>query len=465
MRRVKQAAFLTLTAVAMMSFTPVWDVQAVQETSGECGEALIWELAEDGTLTISGTGAMTDWKYTGHGSTSIWDKNTDITKVVIEEGVTSIGNYAFYGCSRISEVDLADSVGRIGDSSFSGCNSLTELTLPVGVTSLYPASSLPRTLTSITAAKDNPMFTSVDGVLFSKDMSILLKYPASRETSEYAVPNDVKLIGGYAFYYATSLSKVEIPDSIEEIGFFAFGHCSSLGTADIPRGVKSIGKGGFLGCTCLERAVVPSGITVISDNMFADCTSLVDAKIPEGVTELGVGAFRGCVNLETVTLPESLEIAEAYLFEGCTSMKSVTYPEGIRLISWKQFDGQHDMEPAGIEKVVILSTDCEICDDQETFPENVVIYGYTNSTAQRYAEKYGRRFVTLGESQQDAVCGDINGDGTLSVSDVVLLQKWLLAVPNTSLPNWKAADLCTDDKLDVFDLCMIKSVLLDPPPM
>ena len=73
--------------------------------------------------------------------------------------------------------------------------------------------------------------------------------------------------------------------------------------------------------------------------------------------------------------------------------------------------------------------------------------------------------MLLGECQQDAVSGDINGDSALSVADVVLLQKWLLAVPNTSLPNWKAADLCTDDKLDVFDLCMIKSVLLDPPPM
>ena len=135
----------------------------------------------------------------------------------------------------------------------------------------------------------------------------------------------------------------------------------------------------------------------------------------------------------------------------------------------KELDRTH----YGLEKITILNPECIICETPDNADpkesgviSNVryggVIYGYKGSTAESYAEKHGFAFEIIDDTP-DVKKGDVNGDGEFSISDVVLLQKWLLAVPGTELADWKAADLCKDDELDVFDLCMMRKALIEKP--
>ena len=122
-----------------------------------------------------------------------------------------------------------------------------------------------------------------------------------------------------------------------------------------------------------------------------------------------------------------------------------------------------------LDSIRILNPECKIYNSEDTICDSVIeatvrhhfngsIYGYEGSTAQNYAEKYCYAFATIDSTP---VQGDVNADGALTVADVVALQKWLLAVPDTHLANWKAADLCEDERLDVFDLCLMKRELLN----
>ena len=146
-------------------------------------------------------------------------------------------------------------------------------------------------------------------------------------------------------------------------------------------------------------------------------------------------------------------------------IKEVIIDSGITKV------GFIDYSDYGLEKITILNPECIICETPDNADpkesgviSNVryggVIYGYKGSTAEIYAEKHGFSFMEI-EDTSVSIKGDVNGDGEFSISDVVLLQKWLLSVPDTDLVDWKAADLCEDDKIDVFDLCLMRKALLE----
>lgn len=159
-----------------------------------------------------------------------------------------------------------------------------------------------------------------------------------------------------------------------------------------------------------------------------------------------------------------VEYNDPWMFAQCT-VRQVVIGSGITKV------GYVDYSEFGLEKITILNPECIICETSDNadptgsnYISNVrytgVIYGYRDSTAQVYAEKHKFNFKEI-EDTPDVIKGDINGDGEFNISDVVLLQKWLLAVANTELKNWQAADLCKDDILDVFDLCMMRKALID----
>ena len=180
--------------------------------SGKCGENLTWDLT-DGVLTISGRGAMDDFDWD---STPWYDYSLSITSVIIGEGVTSIGSYAFSGCDHLTSVTIPNSVTSIGNSTFYHCISLTSVTIPNSVTSIgnYAFSGCSG-LTSVTIGNN---VTSIGDYAF---------YECSRLTA-VTIPNNVTSIGSYAFAYCSSLTSVTIPNSVTSIGFAAFRSCSSL---------------------------------------------------------------------------------------------------------------------------------------------------------------------------------------------------------------------------------------------
>ena len=245
---------------------------------------LTWKLDADGTLTISGTGAMKDYDYNNNPSPANQKKGS-VKKVVIKDGVTSIGKYAFCNCSNLKSITILDSVTSIGDFAFSDCSSLTSITIPDSVTSIGDfAFSGCSSLTSITIPDSVTSITIPDSV------------------TSITIPDSVTRIGDFAFSGCSSLTSITIPDSVTSIGDDAFSYCRSLTSITIPDRVTSIGNLAFYDCSGLTSITIPNGVTSIGESAFSYCRSLTSITIPDSVTSIGDAAFKYCSNLKTISL-------------------------------------------------------------------------------------------------------------------------------------------------------------------
>ncbi len=351
------------------------------ETSGSCGENLTWSIDEEGNLIITGTGPMTDYSYNSirwggntvrtvslpDGLTSIGNyafyECTSLASVTIPDSVTSIGMYAFYECTSLASVTIPDSVAYIGPASFRDCTSLASVTIGNSVTTIgggafYGCTSLASvtipnsvtfigddafigctSLTTITVDFYNPTYSSENGVLFNKNKTTIMQYPAGKTDMTYIIPDSVTSIGMYAFYECTSLASVTIPDSVTSIGTSAFFGCTSLASVTIGNSVTSIGSSIFYGCTSLTSVTIPDSVTSIGTSSFSGCTSLTSVTIPDSVTSIGASAFSGCTSLASVTIPDSVTSIGDNAFNGCTSLTSVTIPDSVTSIGTSSFSG------------------------------------------------------------------------------------------------------------------------------
>ena len=346
---MKKKILISLIAICTMLFA-FGMINASAETSGTCGTNLTWTL-DGGTLTISGQGAMRNW--TNNSSSVPWyslEKN--IVNVVIEDGVTSIGNYAFSSCSSLISVTIPESVTSIGDEAFSSCSSLISITIPDSVTSIGDdAFSSCSSLVSIIISN---RVTSIEGRAFFLCSSLI----------SISIPDSVTRIGGLAFYGCSSLESVTIPESVTSIGASAFYDCSSLESITIPDSVTSIGTKAFSYCRSLNKVsitdleawcnidfgdslsnplyyarefylngdlvtdiTIPDSVTSIGDYTFCNCSSLISISItiPDGVTNIGEGAFQNCYDLEIVCLPKEIKYIKNDAFNGCTNISTVFY--------------------------------------------------------------------------------------------------------------------------------------------
>lgn len=242
--------------------------------SGSCGEDLTWTLSPDGVLTISGTGSMPDYSSKSTNttddtwtSTAPWAVHTDrIRRLVLEEGVTSVGRYAFCGLTALTAADLPSSLTTIDWGAFQDCRGLTGITIPSGVTTIgFMAFEDYRGLTSIT------------------------------------LPDSVTSLDSAVFWGCRSLTSVTLPAGLTSIGEHLFDHCTSLTNITIPRGVTAIGESAFYRCDALTSIDLPSGVTTIGASAFRNCSRLTSVTIPSGVTTIGASAFEDCVALETVS--------------------------------------------------------------------------------------------------------------------------------------------------------------------
>ena len=337
--------------------------------SGTCGDNLTWTLdTESGILTISGTGAMANYTYS---SKAPWySYRESIKTVTIDNSVTSIGEYAFYECSKLTSITIPNSVTSIGDYAFGFCSSLTSVTIPNSVTSIgnnafYNCRSLTSvtipnsvisigsyafsncssltsvtipnsvtsigdyafnncsSLTSITVDYGNPNYCDIDGVLFNKNKTTLIRYPEGKSATSYIIPNSVTSIGIYAFYKCSSLTSVTIPNSVTSIGSHAFNDCSNLTYITIPNSVTSIGNNAFNGCTGLTSITIPNSVTSIGNYAFSECSKLTSVTIPNSVTSIGIYAFYNCTGLTSVTIPNGVTSIGQFAFQNCTGLTAV----------------------------------------------------------------------------------------------------------------------------------------------
>ena len=278
----------------------------------------------------------------GYSVTSIGSKAfsgcSGLTSVTIPNSVTSIRWKAFENCSGLTSVTIPNSVTGIGDSAFSGCTGLTSVTIPNSVISIgdYVFENCTG-LTSVNVDASNPNYSSIDGVLFNKDRTELILYPAEKKGA-YSIPNSVISIKNKAFANCTGLTSVTIPNSVTSIGDSAFSGCTGLTSVTIGNSVTSIGNSAFYGCTGLISILIPN-VTSIGSSAFSNCSSLASVTISGGITKLSDELFYGCINLTSITLPDGITSIGYWAFRDCSSLSSIRIPNNVTLISYGAFYG------------------------------------------------------------------------------------------------------------------------------
>ena len=216
-----------------------------------------------------------------------------VTELVIPDGVTSIGNYAFYIYSDLTSVVIPNSVTSIGYRAFEGCSSLTSVEIPNSVISI-----------------GDWAFLNCSGL------------------TSVVIPNSVTSIGEGAVAGCSSLTSVVISNSVTSIGYEAFYGCSSLTSVEIPNSVTSIGSYAFYGCSGLTSVVIPNSVTSIGESAFSGCSGLTSVEIPNSVTDIWGYAFSGCSGLTSVEIGSSVTSIGWYAFSGCSSLTNlISYAE------------------------------------------------------------------------------------------------------------------------------------------
>ena len=223
---------------------------------------------------------------------------------IIPEGISMIEESAFEGCVGQTSIVMPEGVKEIGRDAFSGCTGLTNIVIPDSV-------------------------TEINGGAFFGCTSL----------TSIVIPKGVTEIGESAFGGCVGLTSVVMPKSVTKIGWGAFKDCTSLTSIVIPKGITEIGESAFSGCTGLTGVVIPEGVTEISMNVFRDCTGLTGVVIPEGVKEIGYGAFSGCTGLTNIVIPNSVTVIMSSAFSGCTGLTGIVIPEGVTEIDCGAFGG------------------------------------------------------------------------------------------------------------------------------
>lgn len=315
-------------------------------------EGLEYTLSEDGTYYIvSDIGTTTETEiyipseYNNLPVLSIGDNafnSGKMTKVVIPNGVTSIGKSAFQYCNSLESIIIPNSVTSIGSSAFNQCRSLLSITIPEGLTSIEGATFYQCVLlTSITIPST---VTSIGRNAFYQ----------CYELRNITIPDNVTSIGLNAFFGCTSLqyntlgngeylgnnenpyvvlvstiskeiTKIDIHNDTKLIYSTAFKNCTALTSVTIPDGVTNIGEEAFSGCTSLGNIVIPNSVTSIGGSAFKDCTSLVSITIPNSITSIETRAFYNCSSLASITIHDSVTRIDGAAFYNCTSIENVYF--------------------------------------------------------------------------------------------------------------------------------------------
>ena len=261
-------------------------------------------------------------------------KCKNITRITIPNSVTEMGICTFCYCSNLKSINIPDGVTKIGYRLFECCSSLTNISIPEGVTNIEKyAFQACGNLTYIDINKNNKNYVSIDGILFNKDKTTLICYPAGKKDIQYVIPIGVKKIEERAFLGCVDLKSIKISDTVTSIGEGAFGGCKGLTSVSIPSGVTTIGNSVFLECSSLTSINIPEGVTSIGDCSFGHCSSLTDIEIPSTVTCIGDAAFEYCTSLKSINIPEGVTSIGEIAFITCVSLTAVHIPESLTVIN------------------------------------------------------------------------------------------------------------------------------------
>ena len=313
---------------------------------------ITWTLSDDGTLTISGT----DMRNYSEGGSPWYSQRSEIKKVEIKEGVTVIGNNAFYGCSNLSSISIPNSVTNIGNQVFYKCSGLSSIIIPNSVTSIGVRGFF--YCYSLTSINIPDRVTNIS----------LQTFEGCRSLTSITIPNSVVNIRSSAFAYCSGLTSITIPNSVTSIESSAFSACSDLASVTIGNSVTSIEAAAFSDCSKLTSVTIGNSVTNIGKNVFNGCNIqkieinssallekdydennyhwLIYSTFGENVKECIIGSevkkignytFSGCSNLTSVTIPNTVKSIGERAFNGCSGLTSITIPNSVTSIGSSAF--------------------------------------------------------------------------------------------------------------------------------
>ena len=353
--------------------------------TGECGangSNVTWTLDDEGILTISGNGAMLDY-YSYNSTVPAWKQ---ASRLVVEDGVTVLGNYAFYGLSGLTEAVLPETLTRIGAYTFWNCSSSLIISLPDDIQNIgfrafycYPAAhfgsetsrhlegftdpSFPGLAFSAETAdgqfqgyrvygQDETMQTVVipEGVT-RLSTSAFLKYA---ELTRVKLPESLITIDSNAFTDCTALTEINLPDSVTSIGSYAFDNCDSLTEVHFPEKLTELKEGAFQS-SGLTEVVLPAHLSDIGDHAFNLCSNLTSVTLTAPETSYSYSVFSDCYKLTDVQLPEGMTEIPQSMFSYCSKLAQIDLPQSIRSIGKNAFYHCEALEtillPPDIEKI------------------------------------------------------------------------------------------------------------------
>ena len=408
------------------------------------GKNVTWTLDSDGTLTISGTGQMRNYTM-DESNAAPWQTKT-VNKIVILDGVTSIGATAFYYLRDVTEVSIPNSVTSIGDSAFFFCQNITSVVIPGSVTSIGNQAfcwcfaltdiTIPESVTYIggSAFSDTPWITAKiqqDPLVVVNNIII----DGKNVRGSVVIPEGVKSIGNWAFNYNENLTSISIPNSVKVIDDSAFRYCNSFTNITVPNSVTYMGEMAFSLCSNLVSIELPNSIRKIETNTFSQCKSLTSIVIPEGITTIGEFAFSICENLTSVTIPSSVTYIDLRAFHWDTKLMNVTIPDTVTYIHPEAFGYYYNQEHEQTEKL-----------------EGFTVTGRKGSEAELFAKKNRFTFIALPTEEHDL--GNVNGDGNINLADLGLLQQYLAGWTVTI--DEEAADVTGDGEVNSEDLALLQ---------
>ena len=486
----KRLLAVGLVFIMTISLLPAAAFAEFGDTSGECGAygyELIWAIDGNGNLSIAGTGPMDDFGI----SEERWGGN-DIKRVVISEGVTKIGRYAFYQCEDLQNIIIPDSVTEIGSEAFewSGLQSvkfpdtLTEIgssafrwgslkgivEIPASVTEIGSQAFCGcGDLTRVDVDEANQVYASENGILFNKDLTTLIYYPIGRTDRIYTIPESVKTIEDRAFYDCVSLTKVEIPDGVGGISYWMFYGCSSLECVTIPKSVKYIAMHAFEKCGDLSdiyysgteeewNAINKQGnngplynakvhYNSLGFNSFIEPETGIKAKIvggiPDGRIEFRADKISASDAGVNGLSPDAVIYDIYFAIDG--SPVKINMETEVSVPVLKGMDGSTC-------KVYYIDENGNKIDMNARFENGYMIF--TTDHFSLYAvdgEKITGAFLT----------GDVDDSGSVNATDKAILNRYLAGWDGyaAKILNWDAADIDGKDGVNAKDKAILNRYL------
>ncbi len=309
---MKRICSFILTFALVLSMLSSLSLTVSAASTGELNANISWELSSTGVLTLNGTGAMPEYS---EDADSPFANSTDIKKIIISDGITSIGSYTFLSCTALKSVNIPETVSDIGIAAFFGCFALK----------------------AIYTDENNNSFSSVDGVLFNKDKTTLVQYPVGKVLTSYTIPDGVTHISDAAFAYCDKLQSVVFSDTVETMGYAVFSACSNLTSVTLSNNLQYVNEISFYLCKSLTEITIPDSVTLIGNSAFGECEGLTVINFGDGVEEIADNAFVLCTSLEAVTIPDNVERIGEDAFSDCEKLSEIVLSDNVKSIGKNAF--------------------------------------------------------------------------------------------------------------------------------